>query len=103
MLSFWRFAEKEYKAQSDPEEVSSTSKTEPTEEIKGIVTEAKTLEIQPVELSEHCDKNGAATTTSIDDDDDLLIVLSWVWVANFLSQDEFVQELKIQNFNVSEK
>lgn len=75
----YRFAEKEQKAASDAEEVSSTSKNEPlVEELKEPADETAAspendLNKPPVT----CDKNGpTTTTTSLDDDDDDLMIIS---------------------------
>lgn len=62
---FFRYADKESKAQSDDaEEVSSTSKTEPLLEDKAEVEEAE-AKVEDPETPAGCD-NGA---TSLNDDD----------------------------------
>lgn len=73
IFAVFRFAEKEFReqVQSDVEEVSSTSKTEP---VDAAAKGAPTPETKPVELTEHSNKNGNATTTRLDDDDDLVII-----------------------------
>lgn len=67
---FFSFADKEHTANSDAEEVSSTSRNEPVEEPKA--DEAASQD-DLVDIKVLCDKI-EATTTSLEDDD--LVIIS---------------------------